>query len=226
MFNGLAFDDPHLAELAESRIELLVVTRNVRIDIHLQRVAFTAPREPESMPDDGDEQQRSADEYPVLNIHRRPSCATLTPANSGHLGRLLYIDRYQARYARFAHRHTHQVIGHLHRELVVRDDDELYALGHFANQARKTHDVGIVERCIDFVEQTYRARIQLKYREDQRDRRQRFFTAGEQVNARVALARRPGHQRHAGIEQVFTGQFEIGVTAAEDLREQGAEALR
>ena len=40
------------------------------------------------------------------------------------------------------------------------------------------------------------------------------------MNAAVALARRPCHHRHAGVEQIFAGEFEIGVTTTEQFREQ------
>ena len=45
------------------------------------------------------------------------------------------------------------------------------------------------------------------------------------MNARVAFAGRARHQRDPGIEQVFAGQFEIRMPAAEHLAEEFAEPL-
>ena len=88
----------------------------------------------------------------------------------------------------------------------------------------KRADIGLVERRIDLVEQAERRRIQPEDREHQRDRSQRLFAAGEERNRADALARRARHDGDAGREQVIAGQLQIGVSAAEQTREQLLDA--
>src|SRR5439155_3447425 len=55
-----------------------------------------------------------------------------------------------------AHRHAVEDIRRLHRPLLVRDDDELRAVGVTAQQLDEAADVGVVERGLDLVEQIER----------------------------------------------------------------------
>lgn len=98
------------------------------------------------------------------------------------------------------HGHAHQLIGHFHGDLVVGDIDELHLFRHLLHQSRITSDVGIVQWRIDFVEHAERRRVQLEDGEYQRQRGQRLFPAGQQVDGAVLLARRARHDRHTGIE--------------------------
>ena len=80
-------------------------------------------------------------------------------------------------------------------------------------------DVVLVERRVDLVQQAERRGIQLEDREHQRDRGQRLLAARELVDGAVALARRARHDRDAGVEHVFARELQIGMAAAEQLRE-------
>ena len=51
-----------------------------------------------------------------------------------------------------------QLRGQLHRGLVVRDEDELHALGHFLDGVAEAADVVLVERRVDLVQQAERRR--------------------------------------------------------------------
>ncbi len=84
------------------------------------------------------------------------------------------------------HRHAVHAVGHLHRLLVVRDDDHLRIAGKLAHHRRETLDVHVVERRVDFVEQIERRRLDRDQREDQRRRRHRALAAGERRRAASA----------------------------------------
>src|SRR5205814_10701753 len=90
-----------------------------------------------------------------------------------------------------AHGHAVQDIRGLHRPLLVRDDDELRAIGVAAQQLDEAADVRVVERRLDLVEQIERARPREEQREQERDRAERLLAAGEKRQARHLLARRP-----------------------------------
>ena len=85
--------------------------------------------------------------------------------------------------------------------------------------------VGIVERRVDLVQQAERRRIQLEQREHERDGGERLLAAGQQVDRRVALARRLRDDLHAGIEDFLAGEHEPRLTAAEERREELGEIL-
>ena len=89
---------------------------------------------------------------------------------------------------------------------------------HFLDHRGEAADVGLVQRRVHFVQQTERRGIQLEDREHQRHRGHRLLAAGQQRDVGHALAGRTGHDRDAGVEQILAGEFEIGVTAAEQAR--------
>src|SRR5437773_5593352 len=79
-----------------------------------------------------------------------------------------------------AHGHPVQDIRGLHRPLLVRDDDELRAIGVAAQQLDEAADVRVVERRLDLVEQIERARPREEEREEEGDRAEGLFAAGEE----------------------------------------------
>src|ERR1700687_2565867 len=121
--------------------------------------------------------------------------------------------------SRLLHRHAVEHIGGLHGAFVVRDDDELGVLAHFAHETGKASDVCIVQWRVHLVEKTKRRRADEEKREDQTHRHQRFLAARQQRHRLEALARRPYDDLDTGLEQVvLVGQDQPGVRAAEEAR--------
>jgi hypothetical protein len=85
-----------------------------------------------------------------------------------------------------AHRHAVEDVRGLHRPLLVRDDDELRAVGVAAEQLDEAADVRVVERGLDLVEEVERARPREEEREEERDRAERLLAA-ESSDSRVTF---------------------------------------
>ncbi|MNN75891.1 hypothetical protein D3C81_1922210 [compost metagenome] len=98
------------------------------------------------------------------------------------------------------HRHTHQLIGHFHGDLVVGDIDELHCLGHLFNQICVASNVSVIQWRVNFIEHAERRRIQLEDRKNQGQCGQGFFATGEQMDGAVLLSWRLRHDRHPCIE--------------------------
>jgi hypothetical protein len=140
-----------------------------------------------------------------------------------HAQRFLDIDLDDARDALLLHRDADQLARHLHGDLVVRDEEELRLRRHALDHLAEALGVAVVERRIDLVEHAERRRIELEHREHQGDRGQRLLAAGKQVDGAVLLAGRLRHDLDAGVEDLFAGQDQPGLAAAEELREEDAE---
>ena len=89
-----------------------------------------------------------------------------------------------------AHGHAVEHVGRLHGALLVRDHDELRAVGVAAQQLHEAGDVRVVERRLDLVEEVEGARLREEEREQERDRAERLLAAREQRQPRDPLARR------------------------------------
>ena len=100
----------------------------------------------------------------------------------------------------------------LHRGFLVRDDRELYFVEVF-EIVRETVDICVVECRLHLVENTKRCRLCLEYREHQRDRRHRFFTAGHQIDVLQFFARRlrDDVDAAAAYARSFDGQVEKSI---------------
>src|SRR5450631_4154780 len=98
----------------------------------------------------------------------------------------------------------------------MRDDDELDACGHVADNFAEATYIVLIKRRIHFVKQTEGRRIQIEDREHERDRRQRLLATGQQMNRAVALARRARHYGDSRGEHILAHEFKIGVAAAEE----------
>src|SRR6056297_2392529 len=157
---------------------------------------------------------------------RNSSMATTSDAGSArrHFHRRVEIDRHQAGDTGLLHGNASELARHLHGDLVVRDEHELHLRRHFLDDIAEAADVGVVERRIHLVQHAERRRVQLENGEHQRDGGQRLLAAREQVDGTVAFAGRPRHHRHARGEEILAGELQIGVPAAEKLREQPLEA--
>src|SRR5690242_20129712 len=117
-------------------------------------------------------------------------------------------------------RYADQLVRHLHRDLVVRDEQELRFTRHLLHHLAEAVRVRVVEWRVDFVHQAERRGIELEQREDQRDRRQRLLAARKLVDRRIALARRMRDYLHARIENFLAGQQQLRLTAAEERRKE------
>ena len=56
--------------------------------------------------------------------------------------------------------HTDQLIGDFHGDFCCADEQELRLRRHFRHQLHQAVGIGIVQRCIDLIEQTERRRIE------------------------------------------------------------------
>src|SRR3954471_3034499 len=160
----------------------------------------------------------------------RPSCRSVMATASGReflpdAQRFLDIHRDDPGHAGLRHGDADQLLGHLHRDLVVADEQELRLRRHLAYQVAEALRVAVVEWCIDLVEQAKRRRVELKQRKDERDRRERLLAARKQVDAGVALAGGMRHHLHAGVEDFLAGHDQLRLAAAEQRGEQHAEML-
>src|SRR3954467_6838491 len=98
--------------------------------------------------------------------------------------------RNDLRHTVIGHGYAVQRIRRVHRALLVRDDDELRALGVAAQEGEEAVDVEVVERSLDLVEDVERARLGQEDREEEGDRGHRLLTARQQRQALGRLARR------------------------------------
>src|SRR5262245_37932484 len=104
------------------------------------------------------------------------------------------------------------------------DDDELGSIGEAPQELDEPPDVGVVERCLDFVEEIERARPGEEEREQERDRAERLLAAREQRQPRDALARRPQLDLDARLSYVAVsvrlrlGQPQSPLAAREECR--------
>src|SRR5438876_8976814 len=137
--------------------------------------------------------------------------------------RFVDVDRHHARDAGFRHGDPDQLLGELHRDLVVADEEELGLRRHASHQLAEPYGVRVVERRIDLVQQAEGRGIELEEREHQRDGREGLLPAREQMDAGIALARRLRHDLYAGIEDLLAGHDELRFAAAEKGREERAE---
>ena len=118
------------------------------------------------------------------------------------------------------HGHAHQLIGCFHRNLVVGNKDKLYLIRHLFHHRRITTNIGIIQRCIDFVKHTERRWIKSEYGKYHGNCSECFFTAREQLDRGILFTRRSRHQGDAGIEQVVASEFQVGVATTKEFREQ------
>jgi hypothetical protein len=135
-----------------------------------------------------------------------------------HLTRSLEIHRKQSAHAAFLHGDAVEAVHAGHGHVVVGDDQEAGAgFGdHVGEQGAEAVDIGVIERGVDFVEHADRGGVAAEDGEDQRQRGEGLFAAGEQREGGEFLARRLGVDFEAGEERVVgADQSEVGAAAAE-----------
>ncbi len=142
-----------------------------------------------------------------------------------HAGGRLHVHRHDARHTLLLHGHADELLRHLHRDLVVADEEELRFLGHGAHQSGVALGVGVVQWCVHLVEQAERRGVELEDGEHQGDGGERLLAAREQVDGLVLLAGRLGHHLHAGVQDLLSRHHQPGVAAAEQLGEHAAEVF-
>src|SRR5688572_18821606 len=140
-----------------------------------------------------------------------------------HAQRLIDVDGDDARYARLGHRHADELLGHLHRDLVVADEEELGLRGHALDEVAEATGVRVVQRRVHLVEQAERRRVELEQGEYERNGGEGFLAARQEMDARVPFARRVGHHLHAGVEDLLAGHDELRFAAPEERGEERPE---
>ena len=124
------------------------------------------------------------------------------------------------------HGHAIQRVGHADGSLVVRDDEKLRVIDEPLEHTNKPVDVGLVQRRIQLVQHTKRARADLIDRKHQRHGGHGLFAAGKQRDALQFFARRPGDDLDATTEHVlFVNQHEVSLAPLEHLGEQRAKVV-
>src|SRR5207247_229701 len=120
---------------------------------------------------------RSADDSSGPNRSRRETAITMEHSPPRlyirPAGESVQLDGYELRNARLFHRHAIEPIRDLHCLAIMGDHDELRVQLHAAQHLHEPPDVRIVERRVDLVEETERARLVLEHGEHERDRGQR-----------------------------------------------------
>ena len=153
--------------------------------------------------------------FPVDQCHQH--CARRLP----HSFAKLHGD--EAGDAGFAHGNADQLVAGLHGAFAVGDDDELGLSRHFAQKRAQAADVGVIQRGIDFVQEAEWRRVQAEEREDERERGQGFFAAGEDAQVFDFFARRAHGDGDARFQDVAFGPGEFGFAAPEEKREEASE---
>ena len=115
---------------------------------------------------------------------------------------VLEPHRNPPRHARFLHRHPVQHVGAGHGPFRVRDEDELRTVQKLAQHVGEPADVGLVQGGVHLVEDAERTRLALEDRQQQGHGRHRLLAAAHQRNTPQFLARRPGHDLDAALQNV------------------------
>src|SRR5262249_24603726 len=151
-----------------------------------------------------------------------PAAATSSQASIPAAGSGGFVQAYgdDLGDAILLHRDPVERVGHLHRSSVVRDEHELRALRHLADERVEATDVGLVERRIHLVEEAERGRPDEKQREDQRRCRDRLLAARQQAQRLELLA----GQRHDDLDPLLAallglGRLQTRCPSREELRE-------
>ena len=81
---------------------------------------------------------------PVSDLHRR------------HFRGFVDVNRHDSGHARLMHGDPQQLMGHLHGDPVVGDEDELQIFRHFPDQVGKARYIRVIQRGIDLIQHTKR----------------------------------------------------------------------
>src|SRR5690606_22935971 len=135
----------------------------------------------------------------------------------------IYVDGHNSRHPLLLHGNPDQLLGHLHSNFIVRNEQKLRLFRHAANQVGITLSIGIVQRGVDFVKQTKRGRIKLEERELQSRRGKRLLAARKQVDGAVSFSGRLRHNWHARVQNFVAGHYELRLAAAKETRKQLAK---
>lgn len=105
-------------------------------------------------------QQYAEDDQPNLQIthlkiprRQRRLHIEVISGFSGHLHGRINIDGNDTRNPLLLHGNADQLLGHLHGDLVVRDEQELGLLAHAAHKIGIALGIGVIQRRVHFVQQ-------------------------------------------------------------------------
>ena len=106
-------------------------------------------------------------------------------------------------------------------------DDQESGVGppaHLVQHIAEPGHVGVVQRCVDLVEDADRRRVGEEHRKDQRQCRQRLLAPGKERQGRQLLARRLAHDLKPGIQGIVAfDEDKLGLAAAEQVLEKHGE---
>gem|GEM_PF-5263942 len=109
------------------------------------------------------------------------------------------LHRNNLRNALLFHRHSIDRLSGSNRTLVMRNNDELRVFRELFEQRGKTTNIRFIERRIQFVEQTERARFHKIDSEEQTNRRHGTLTTRKQRHALKTSAWRLRHDLDAAL---------------------------
>src|SRR5262249_1585672 len=107
----------------------------------------------------------------------------------------------------------------------VRDQDELRAVRHLADELVVSGDVRLVERRVDLVEHAEGGGLVLEDGKNERDRGERLLAAAHEIDVAELFARRLRDDLDAGFQKVLgVREHELGSASGEELGEKRLEA--
>src|SRR5713226_3544443 len=147
---------------------------------------------------------------------------------SSILGRLHLSEPHanDGRYPGLLHRDAVDGVRGLHSPGVMRDDDELRQVFELGEQMHVAAHIGIVQRRIDFVQQTERARLREEDGKQERDRHEGPLAGGEQMDPLGPLAAGRGVDLDLALERlVLVREPYVTLASPEQRLKDGAEVL-
>src|SRR5215211_7156593 len=142
-------------------------------------------------------------------------------------GGATHVDADERRYPGLLHCHAVNGIRRFGgSSRVVRDDDELCVRLEFVEHPYEPPDVRVIERRVDFIQQTKRARLRQKYPEQKRQSYESPLATGQQVNSLCALSPWRRVNLDVTLERALRIlQSEVAFATAEQCHEDLAEVL-
>ena len=118
--------------------------------------------------------------------------------------------------AGFAHGDADELVAGLHGAFAVGDDDELGLCRHVTQEVAEAANVRVIQRRVHFVQEAEGGGVQAEKGEDEGERGQRFFAAGEDAQVFDFFARRAHGDGDACFQYVALRPGEFGFAAAEE----------
>ena len=121
------------------------------------------------------------------------------------------------------HGHANQLLRHLHRNLVVTDEQKLGFFAHALDQFGVPLCVRVVQGGVHLVQQTKRCWVELKNGKHQGNGREGLLAPRQQVNGLIFLPWRLSHDLNTRVQNFIARHDQAGAAAAKQLREHAAK---